>query len=81
MSRRGPSLGPIPGPSKSLKGTILVIDEERAMREALARFLRAKGRDVVTTATGYKALAVVNERALRPALVISNYNIAGHGWH
>ena len=59
------------GPWRSghpVSASVLVADDERALREGLARILRADGHTVTTAADGAEALAVFRE--LRPDVVL-----------
>jgi CheY-like chemotaxis protein len=55
-------------PAAPGRRTIVVIDDERAMRELLERFVRREGYEVVTAPDGETGLALARE--LRPAAVI-----------
>ncbi|HME23913.1 MAG TPA: response regulator [Acetobacteraceae bacterium] len=62
-------------------GTILVVEDDPELRQALDLFLRDEGHRVVTAANGVLALALVGEAAVRPDLVFVDYNLPGglHG--
>jgi len=49
----------VPAPQKSSAPTILVVDDETAMRRVLARMLRSEGYEVVEAENGKKALDVL----------------------
>ena len=49
--------------TSSSKGRILVCDDERGIREILARLLRREGYEVLEAADGVAALVVISERA------------------
>jgi two-component system CheB/CheR fusion protein len=58
-------------------GTILVLEDDELVSEAIKLFLERDGHLVFTVATGEDALKQVTKLALRPDLVISDYNLAG----
>jgi two-component system, chemotaxis family, CheB/CheR fusion protein len=58
-------------------GTVLVIEDDVLVREPLELMLKNEGHDVVATATGETALALVTNGGLRPDLVISDYTFSG----
>ncbi len=60
-------------PTKS----ILLVDDEEAIRETLSRFLRRKGFAVTTASTGEDALAAASRSA--PDMVVSDLNMPGMG--
>lgn len=50
--------------------SILVVDDDFAIRRAIAEILLDEGYDVRCAANGLEALAILEERALRPTLII-----------
>lgn len=58
-------------------GTILVIDDDAALREALVAMLEAEGHRVVAATNGQAALDLLGGQGMRPDLVISDYNLPG----
>jgi PAS domain S-box-containing protein len=59
--------GPVPTPRADGKCTVLVIDDDPAVRELMSRVLTAEGLHTVTAADGEEGLRLARE--LRPALV------------
>ena len=66
-------LGTEQGPHRS--GTILVVEDEPAVRETLELLLDSEGHRTVTAAEGKTALELVGRQALQPDLVIVDYNM------
>ena len=58
-------------------GKILIIEDESEVRKSLDSLLRAQGLSVLSAASGDEALALVAKNAMRPDLVISDYNLPG----
>jgi CheY-like chemotaxis protein len=58
-------------------GTILVIEDEGSVRQALESWLRSEGLRAVSVANGNEALALITEKGIRPDLILSDYNIPG----
>ena len=58
-------------------GTILLLEDDELVSEAFKLFLERDGHRVFIVATGEAALKLVTKLALRPDLVISDYNLAG----
>jgi two-component system CheB/CheR fusion protein len=56
-------------------GTILVIEDDGELRELLDLLLSAEGHHVVTAPDGVAALDLVARGAVRPALILSDYNL------
>jgi CheY-like chemotaxis protein len=56
-------------------GLVLVIDDEVAIREAMAALLTGWGHEVVTAASGEEILARVVEGGARPDLIICDYRL------
>jgi DNA-binding NtrC family response regulator len=61
------------------KGTILVVDDERAMTSMLAEVLEAEGYSTLTANSGDEALALIRRGA--PELVISDLRMSGMNGH
>jgi signal transduction histidine kinase/CheY-like chemotaxis protein len=57
------------------RGLVLVIDDEVAIREAMAALLTGWGHDVVTAGSGEEILARVVEGVARPDLIICDYRL------
>jgi signal transduction histidine kinase/CheY-like chemotaxis protein len=60
-----------------VSGTILIIEDETSVRNALERWLRSQGLRAVSVANGNEALALITEKGMRPDLILSDYNIPG----
>ena len=60
-----------------VSGTILVIEDESSVRNALETWLRSEGLGAVSVANGNEALALITEKGMRPDLILSDYNIPG----
>ena len=60
-----------------VSGTILLIEDEGSVRNALETWLRSEGLGAVSVANGNEALALITEKGMRPDLVLSDYNIPG----
>jgi two-component system CheB/CheR fusion protein len=56
-------------------GTILIIEDEPAVREMLTLLLEGEGYRTVTAVDGGAALALVAREAVRPDLVLADYNL------
>jgi two-component system CheB/CheR fusion protein len=56
-------------------GTILVVEDDSQVRDLLAVGLSAEGHRVVTAVDGVAALDLLETKALRPGLVISDFNL------
>jgi PAS domain S-box-containing protein len=61
----------------TLPGSVLVIEDEASVRSALARLLKMKGADATIVATAAEALTLVREQALRPDVLLCDYNLRG----
>jgi PAS domain S-box-containing protein len=71
---------PVPTPEvdgEIFRGTVLVIEDETSVRSALNRMLTSRGIGVVGAATVSDAAALINEKNLRPDLVLCDYNLPG----
>jgi signal transduction histidine kinase/CheY-like chemotaxis protein len=60
-----------------VSGTILLIEDEGSVRDALQLWLWSEGLGAVSVANGNEALALITEKGMRPDLVLSDYNIPG----
>jgi signal transduction histidine kinase/CheY-like chemotaxis protein len=58
-------------------GTVLVIEDETSVRTALHRLLKSRGMGVVGVATGNDAVSLIHQHAMRPDLLLSDYNLPG----
>ncbi len=56
-------------------GTILIIEDDPEVREHLELFLREEGYDAATAIDGPAALELAASRAIRPDLVLADYNL------
>jgi two-component system, chemotaxis family, CheB/CheR fusion protein len=61
--------------SRRRTGTILVIEDDGELRELLDLLLSAEGHHVVTAPDGVAALDLVARGSVRPALILSDYNL------
>src|SRR5271166_222094 len=67
-----------PQPTRGLlTGSVLVIEDDPSVREALEEMLRAEGHRVAAAATGQAALDLVARDGTRPDLVIAEFNLPG----
>jgi|SRR5271166_4099533 len=64
-------------PSGLLIGSVLVIEHDPSVREALEAMFRAEGHRVAAAATGQAALHLIARGSARPDLVIAAYNLPG----
>lgn len=69
-SRRGASIGASVGPEPSSRATVLVVDDEPAVRSGTARLLERHGLHVLTADNGAEALRVFAEHGPAVGLVI-----------
>lgn len=58
-------------------GSVLIVEDDPALRESLELFLRADGHQPAMAASGAEAIELVERRAVRPDLVIVDYNLQG----
>ena len=68
---------PNAGKQPQRTGTVLVIEDEPEVRDLLEIFLKAEGHLTITAADGAAALAIFEQSALRPDLVLADYNLPG----
>ena len=66
-----------PGEGSRRVGTILLIEDEESVRDSLELLFKTDGYRVIAVANGEAALALVSDPAIRPDLVISDYNLSG----
>jgi signal transduction histidine kinase/CheY-like chemotaxis protein len=59
------------------RGTVLIIEDETSVRSALHKLLKARGVGVIGVATGNDAVTLINQHAMHPDLLLSDYNLAG----
>ena len=59
-------------PSRSLRATVLVVDDEEGVRALLRRQLNSAGHTVLEAGSGPEALGLVRQRAERIDLVLSD---------
>ncbi len=57
--------------------TILLVDDDEAFRECLARAIRKRGYDVIVAANAKEARAVVGEAALAPGAAVIDLKMPG----
>ncbi len=57
------------------RGTILIVEDDPAVRELLQLLLDEEGHRTFVAADGHKALALAAERSSAPDLVIADYNL------
>ncbi len=62
-------------PAVRRTGTILIIDDDAALRSALSLLLTEEGHQVEAVADGAAALDLVNRGKFRPQLILSDYNL------
>ena len=58
-------------------GTILVVEDDPEIRDLLERLLTAEGHSVQKAANGNAAIALVAKGAIRPDVVLADYNLPG----
>lgn len=73
--RRPWSGQPRPEEGARRSGTILIVEDEPAVREMLQLLLDGEGHRTATAADGRKALDLVARRSMEPDLVIVDYNM------
>eukprot|EP01037_Dinobryon_pediforme_P012275 gene12275-12361_t len=64
-------------PQPQRTGTVLVIEDEPEVRDLLDIFLKAEGHRTITAADGAAALAILEQSAIRPDLILADYNLPG----
>jgi DNA-binding response OmpR family regulator len=57
--------------------SVLIVDDEREIRELQAEYLRAQGYDVVITSSGGEAISVLRNELNRFAVAIVDWQMAG----
>jgi two-component system CheB/CheR fusion protein len=60
-----------------LKGRILVVDDDPEVRELLTLFLNQDGHEAMGAPDGAAALSLVETGAIRPELLLADYNLPG----
>jgi len=58
-----------------MRGPILIVDDDPALREALGRILRAEGHDVLEAGSGDEAVLAAQRQ--RPAVMVVDYAMPG----
>jgi two-component system CheB/CheR fusion protein len=58
-------------------GTILIVEDDPALREVLELVFRVDGYTAAVAANGREALALAARRAIRPDIAIADYNLPG----
>ena len=64
-----------PGPPPSRRGKIIVIEDDPDVRDLLALLLKDAGHRVVTAPDGAAALDLISRGALRPDVILADYNL------
>jgi len=64
-----------PAPDGLARGLILVIDDERAIQEAMRSLLANWGHDVIVAGSGDEILAKVADLAVRPDLIVCDFRL------
>jgi two-component system, chemotaxis family, CheB/CheR fusion protein len=64
-------------PPARLSGSILVVEEDRSVREALAMFAATRGLEPATASGGEEALGLVARRQLVPDMLAVGYGLSG----
>jgi CheY-like chemotaxis protein len=64
-----------PSPQRPAGRTILVVDDEPAMRHSIAELLRSRGHEVIVAGSGREALRAVYDRSATPALLLSDISM------
>ncbi len=65
-----------PKPEEAARhGSILIVEDDPALREALDLFLRTNGHRTATAADGEQAIAIVARKEARPDVVVVDYNL------
>jgi PAS domain S-box-containing protein len=72
---------PVPGDAPTGTETILVVDDEDALRGLGARTLKSKGYQVLTATSGEEALEIYREKGEQLDLVIMDLGMPGMGGH
>jgi PAS domain S-box-containing protein len=70
----------LPAPDSNgehFRGTVVVIEDEASVRSALNRLLSLRGINVMGTATVDGAMTLIEQKNLRPDLVLCDYNLPG----
>lgn len=57
------------------KGLVVVIDDERAIRDGMAALLVSWGYDVVSAASGDETIELLSQRDERPVVIVSDYRL------
>jgi two-component system, chemotaxis family, CheB/CheR fusion protein len=71
--------GPVPEPKKvtARSGLILIVEDDPAVRDSLDFLLRTDGQRTATAASGEEAIQLAVRDALRPDVVVVDYNLPG----
>ena len=78
VARRPPASSPT-SPMRGEGREVLIVDDEKLLRQAMSRLLRRHGYEVSTAATGEDALAVMKERGEGIDLVLLDLGMPGLG--
>ena len=63
--------------SEPFCGTVLIIEDETSVRSALHKLLKSRGVGAIGVATGNDAVALIKQHAMRPDLLLTDYNLPG----
>jgi two-component system CheB/CheR fusion protein len=67
----------IVGPGVMAVGKIIIVEDDQEVRDLLEQLLSASGHRVRKAANGAAALALIAKGAIRPDLVLADYNLPG----
>ena len=70
-----PQVEPEESKSTNITGTLLVIEDEPDVRELLELFLKDEGHRVILAKDGLSALRLFENNAMRPDLMLADYNL------
>jgi two-component system CheB/CheR fusion protein len=74
-----PAVDPVPGSgsngTRQTTGTILIVEDDPSLRDVLRLFLQGEGHVVAAAPDGRAALALIARDRVRPALILSDYNL------
>jgi PAS domain S-box-containing protein len=73
-ARLEPTVGASSAP---FRGTILLIEDDSFVRQAMESLLQSLGIPVISAATGNEALALVADKGIHPDVVVTDFNLPG----